>query len=334
MPPSSIPCRQTPASEARDPGAEKLAPNIDVLLFSVIVPTFNRVGLLENALRSILVQRCTQFEIIVVDDGSTDGTGQFLQSLGNRINVVTQSNRGPGSARNLGARYAKGKYLAFLDSDDVWFPWTLEVYRDVVEDYCEPSFIVGKPFLFSTERELDEPIACETQTQKFGDYLASGDQWRWWGVSSFVIRRDAFAAAGGFVEEWINGEDADLALRLGVAPGFVQITAPTTFAYREHAVNATKDLKRTAAGARSNVQAERTGRYPGGRIRAPERRRILTRHTRPVTITCLQHGLRRDAWSLYFSTFAWNASLRRAKYLAAFPVLAVIEEVRRAKAGL
>jgi glycosyltransferase involved in cell wall biosynthesis len=302
-------------------------------LFSVVIPSFNRVALLSDTLESIFAQRFTDFEIVVVDDGSTDGTVDYLQSLGKEIRVFQQSNRGPGAARNLGFRYAKGKYVAFLDSDDLWFPWTLQVYRAVIEDYCEPSFIAGKPLIFSKKHELDDAVACAQQAEQFDDYLASSDEWRWWGVSSFVIRRDAFIAAGGFPEEWINGEDADLALRLGVAPGFVQITAPVTFAYREHAVSAMKDLKRTVAGARLSIHAERTGRYPGGSSRAPERRRILARHTRPVALRCLEEGLRRDAWGLYFSTFAWNASLRRAKYLVAFPLLAVMEEVRRAKAG-
>jgi hypothetical protein len=63
-------------------------------------------------------------------------------------------------------------------------------------------------------------------------------------------------------------------------------------------------------------------------MRARERRRILVRHTRPVTLTCLQQGLRREAWKLFGATFAWNASLGRVKYLAAFPLLAAISKLR------
>jgi GT2 family glycosyltransferase len=174
-------------------------------------------------------------------------------------------------------------------------------------------------------------VASATRAERFSNYLTSGDQWRWWGVSSFVIRRDAFAAVGGFTEEWVNGEDADLALRLGEAPGFVQITAPETFAYREHADSAIKDVKRTLAGAWSKVRAEQKGRYPGGPARAAERRRILTRHIRPVTLSCLREGFRREAWALYVSTFVWNASVGRLKYLAAFPFFAVAEEFRQPK---
>ena len=296
-------------------------------LVSVIIPSFNRVALLRGALESVFAQRFTDFEIIVVDDGSTDGTTDYLHSLGQRIRHYRQPNRGPGAARNLGVRHAKGKYLAFLDSDDLWFPWTLEIYRDVLRDHHDPSFVAGKPYVFFADDELDKVTPGVVRAEGFADYLASGDQWRWWGASSFIIRREAFVAVGGFTDEWVYAEDADLALRLGVADNFVQIGSPVTFAYREHAASAVGDLDRTYAGACFMVNAEKGGQYPGGRARASERRRILTRHTRPVVFGCLQKGLKREAWMLYRDTFAWNAALRRGKYLAAFPVLAALSHM-------
>ena len=291
-------------------------------LFSVIVPTFNRANLLIGTLTSVFAQRFADFEVIVVDDGSTDATVNYLQSLGKRVTVFRQTNRGAGAARNLGAGYAKGKYLAFLDSDDMWFPWTLEVYEKIAREYHEPAFLTGKPYVFSNEADLDGVVVSEPQAEPFSDYLASGDKWRWWGASSFVIRRDAFEAAGRFTEEWVNDEDTDLTLRMGVAPGFVHITSPVTFAFREHPGSVSKDHARLLAGTWSRVRAERRGRYPGGQARRRDRRRILTRHIRPVALGCLQRGLLREAWKLYFGTFTWNASLLRLKYLTAFPFLA------------
>src|SRR4029079_10201955 len=104
-----------------------------------------------------------------------------------------------------------------------------------------------------------------------------------------------------------------------------------TFAYREHSASVMKDVKRTLAGAWTKIRAERAGGYPGGKMRAKERRRILTRHTRPVTVSCLRQGLQREAWSLYASTFGWNAALGRLKYLTAFPFLALTEEIRQSR---
>ena len=100
-------------------------------------------------------------------------------------------------------------------------------------------------------RERLEIVQSESlKAERFEDYLASGEEWRWWGVSSFVINREKFIRVGGFIEDRVNGEDADLALRLGVATGFVQITAPATFAYRVHAANMKDNLGRTLAGIR------------------------------------------------------------------------------------
>ncbi len=291
-------------------------------LFSVVIPSFNRVTLLATTLKSVFAQRFTDFEIIVVDDGSTDATMDYLQSLKRRVEVFGQPNQGPGAARNCGARHATGTYLAFLDSDDLWFPWTLEVYRHVIQKHNNPSFVTGSAYLFSDVDELKDARSGVAQSERFTDFLASGGL-RWWGGSSFVIRRDAFAAAGGFTDEWVGGQDVDLTLRLGVAPGFIHITNPVTFAYRNHAASLKHDVTRMWAGARLMVRSEHEGNYPGGDARAKVRRRILTHHTRAVTHICLEEGLLDEAWILYRATFAWNASLGRLKYAIGFPLLTV-----------
>ena len=169
---------------------------------------------------------------------------------------------------------------------------------------------------------------CALSVQYFSDYFASADEWRWFGTSSFVIKYDAFRRTGGFSGRWVNGEDADLALRLGTAPGFVQIEAPATFAYREHEMSATKDIQRTIDGAWLKLRSEQSGEYPGGRSRSGERRRILTRHTRPITLDCLKRDMFQEAWKLYRATWAWNAAERRARYLTGFPVLALAARLR------
>jgi glycosyltransferase involved in cell wall biosynthesis len=302
--------------------------------FSVIVPTFDRVELLKSTVESILAQRYADFELIIVDDGSRDKTLEYLSTLGTEVSVLRQSNQGPGSARNRGAQIAEGEYLAFLDSDDVWFPWTLEVYREAIGRHGSMAFLAGKPYVFSDDSDL-EPVKPESlKLERFDDYLSSSDQWRWWGVSSFVIRREMFIGVGGFIEDRVNSEDADLALRLGVAPGFVRITSPATFAYRVHAANVKDNLGRTLAGIRCALNAENGERYPGGGARARERREILTRHVRPVTLECLQRGLQVEGWSLYTSIFMWNLSLGRLKYLIGFPLIALAELGRRGFASL
>jgi len=293
------------------------------VLFSIIIPTYNRLELLRQTLASVWAQTFTDYEIIVVDDGSTDGTLEYLKSLNQRVQVLQQANRGPGSARNLGVKTARGIYIAFLDSDDVWFPWTLETYATLIAQHDSPAFITGKPFRFDREEQLAGAVGSAVSAERFDNYYASGDEWRWWGVSSFVIQATAFRAAGGFAEANINGEDADLAMRLGVAAGFVQVLAPSTFGYRDHTGNVTANLSKTIAGIWHKVGAENSGAYPGGRNRRRERREILTRHIRPVTLECLRAGRRREAWQLYRATFGWHLRLWRWKFIAGFPLKAL-----------
>jgi glycosyltransferase involved in cell wall biosynthesis len=297
--------------------------------FSIIIPTYNRLPYLKKTLNSIWEQSFTDFEIIVVDDGSTDGTVNYLRELGGGcVELFRQDNRGPGAARNLGVEHARGEYTAFLDSDDVWFPWTLKTYAAIVEKTGSPAFISGNHFRFTNEAAIEKVDESPLEFNLFRDYLTSGDEWRWWGVSSFIIKTELVKSCGGFTENNVNCEDADIALKLGEAPVFVQITSPYTFAYREHLSNVTKNFTKTLNGAWLNVNSERSSSYPGGPGRSHERWRILTRHLRPVTVECLKIDRKREAWKLYCATFRWHLALGRWKYLIAFPILTLAAFMR------
>ncbi len=296
--------------------------------FSVVIPTYNRATLLSEALASVFGQRFTDFEVLVVDDGSTDETERLLSDYEGRLRVWRQANRGPGAARNVASEHARGRYLAFLDSDDVWFPWTLEMYDKVARDAGEPAFIAGKPAWFATREHLTRVRESALTTAPFADYYASGDQWRWYGASSFVIRTDAFRAVNGFLTDWINGEDADLAMRLGTSNGFVQVVGPHTFGYRQHDGSLVSETGRTLDGAWHIIRTEQAGRYPGGATRARERWQILTRQVRPVMIECLRGAHPGDAWRMYRSTLPWHMSLGRFRFLAAFPLMALLRAAR------
>lgn len=106
-------------------------------LVSVIIPTFNCGRYIEDAVESVLNQTCRPFEIIVVDDGSTDDTGLKLKKYNNRVRVVTQKNQGSSKARNVGLELSRGEYVAFLDADDRWLPekleWQLACFRELVD---------------------------------------------------------------------------------------------------------------------------------------------------------------------------------------------------------
>ena len=89
---------------------------------SVIIPTYNRVQLLKQAVISVLQQTYQNFEIIIINDGSTVNIFESVHNLDSRIKVIKQKHSGSGNARNLGIQYARGKYVAFLDDDDIFMP--------------------------------------------------------------------------------------------------------------------------------------------------------------------------------------------------------------------
>ena len=102
--------------------------------FSVVVPIYNRAGVLAGAIRSVLAQTEQDFDIIIVDDGSADHPEKIVEGFADpRIRLVRKENGGGGSARNRGIDLARGRFIAFLDSDDVFLPHHLATMRRLVE---------------------------------------------------------------------------------------------------------------------------------------------------------------------------------------------------------
>jgi GT2 family glycosyltransferase len=298
--------------------------------FSVIIPTYNRAALLREALESVARQTFRDFELFVVDDGSTDDTEAIVKSCGLPVIFVRQNNRGPGAARNLALQKAQGRYLAFLDSDDQWFGWTLDTYYRTITGNNYPAFMSG------FARPLDDslpplPIAPgEIRTNAFPHLLAAcvdrvppvG------GTPSICLDRVALEEAGGFVSRRISGEDTDLWLRLGLKPGFIRILSPPVFKQRKHAGNVTNQLDPSLAGCHYLLQQERRKAYPGGLTYQRQRRRIICGTARTLSRDCVQEDRPADGWSLYLITFPWNLALGNLKYLAGFPVVAARRFVR------
>lgn len=266
------------------------------------------------------MQTFRDYEIIVVDDGSTDDTQEYLKTLGNRVTCLSQSNQGPGAARNLGSRHARAEYLAFLDSDDLWFPWTLSCFAELIGRYDHPAILAAKLVEFSSESDLEVVEETDVRADVFPDYLASHHHSYFVGAGMSVLRREEFYASGGYTKQIHSSEDHDLVLRMGEARGFVQVVDPITLGYRRHSGNITGASHRSLEGVCYLVGRERSGCYPGGPARAQARRAIIAQRTRPATIGLARNGLLREAWALYCATFMWNLALGRWKYLGGFPV--------------
>ena len=137
--------------------------------FSVVIATYERLDLLKATLESVWAQSFHSYEVIVVDDGSTDGTVDYLLGLGDRVTIIVQRNAGPGVARNAGAEVATGEYVAFLDSDDLWFPWTLSTYFAAINGtHPVPSFLI---FCLQRLQTVDAVFEDSLQCRRYSDYL-------------------------------------------------------------------------------------------------------------------------------------------------------------------
>ncbi len=297
--------------------------------FSVVIPVFNRADLVSATLDSVVAQSCTDWELIVVDDGSTDGTRAILADYktrwGDKMQVLQQSHAGPGAARNGGVAASSGRYIAFLDSDDLWFPWTLAFYRRQLEQHDFPAFLMGQPLVFQHLSQWQRAPQIQQTPPKvdaFADYLQAQRAADWLSTSSFVVRRDALEGKA-FCARAINCEDIDFTLQMAIEPGFVKVQTPPTFGYRQHAGGITSCTLRTVHGIEFLIESERAGRYPGALERRRQRLRVLGRHVRPALLEFIKCGHRRRAWRALGRTLSWHIELGRVRFLLGFMLRAM-----------
>jgi glycosyltransferase involved in cell wall biosynthesis len=182
------------------------------VLVSVIIPTFNRRALVREAVVSVCAQRRTAFEIIVVDDRSSDGTPEALvQEFGSRIRIVATENRGVAAARNLGVRHSRGELLAFLDSDDLWLPGKLAAQVALFTAHPETQICQTAEIWMRNGVRVN---ACKHHRKPSGDIFAPSLRRCLVSPSAVLLRRTLFERAGGFDATLPACEDYDLWLRI------------------------------------------------------------------------------------------------------------------------
>ncbi|MBE3043748.1 glycosyltransferase family 2 protein [Candidatus Bathyarchaeota archaeon] len=241
--------------------------------FSVLIPVYNREEYVCQAIDSVLSQAFLDYELIVIDDGSTDRTLDIIRSYGARIKTIHQENRGPEAARNVGATQAEGEYLAFLDSDDLFLPGALATYDRVIKAFHFPALVLGSMTYFNqpqfVPRNSDHSgNAIEVLTYK--DFLAK-EAGLGMSNSKIVMRKSVFELVRTRQKSApavFPMEDHDLLLRAGTSGSCVIVIRPTTVAYRVHETNYVRNLEAMVQGTLSLVKAERCGQYPGGRARS------------------------------------------------------------------
>ncbi|MBI4494288.1 MAG: glycosyltransferase [Chloroflexi bacterium] len=164
---------------------------------SVVIPTYNRAKYLVQAVESVLGQTFRDFELIVVDDGSTDDTAHVLAPYADRLSYVYQRNRREGAARNTGIRLARGDYVAFLDSDDLWLPGKLA--QDLAAFQAAPdSGLVYSAAEFVAD---DGSVLRRRLPHPEGDVFARLALENFIPLSTATVRRACLREAGGFRED-------------------------------------------------------------------------------------------------------------------------------------
>jgi glycosyltransferase involved in cell wall biosynthesis len=182
-------------------------------LVSVIIPTYNRWPMVGEAVESVLRQTSKSFELIVVDDGSTDRTVKELQKYGLNVRLVSQLRSGVAAARNYGATIAQGSYLAFLDSDDLWRPKKLEIQTMFMVQHPEVEICQTEEVWVRGGIRIN-PRARHRKPS--GDIFRPSLELCLVSPSAVMMTRELFEKVGRFDENLPVCEDYDLWLRIAV----------------------------------------------------------------------------------------------------------------------
>jgi glycosyltransferase involved in cell wall biosynthesis len=190
--------------------------------FSVVVPLFNKRHTLRRCLESVLAQSERSFELIVIDDGSTDGSADVAATVGDpRLRLVRQDNRGVSAARNRGIELARAGLIAFLDADDLWEPGFLSAISVLARQFPDAALMataVGRCWL---DGRPDLLIGVRSPGPAGGvlveDYFRTAREGDFISASNVCIRRRALEQCGGFLEGESHGEDVELWARLNLS---------------------------------------------------------------------------------------------------------------------
>ena len=186
-------------------------------LVSVIIPTYNRETTLKRAILSVIHQTYTDWELIIVDDGSTDGTEALVRSfISEKIHYIkSEVNQGVCKTRNIGIKHAKGEYIALLDSDDEWVADKLE--KQLAQMQQKGTKVVYCRFsrMYENDNEKISIIPpIERKENLEGDLFYELLLGNFIGAPTMVIAKDVLEEVGGFNEELMNLEDYELILRI------------------------------------------------------------------------------------------------------------------------
>jgi len=217
---------------------------------SVVIPTYNRADLIDKAIKSVLKQTYQHYEIIVIDDGSTDNTEKVVKDLHHsQIHYIKHNdNRGVSAARNTGIKKSRGEYIAFLDSDDEWMPEKLDKQMKIFEraPLEVGAVYTGNYYIDRKSKKIKKVYIPRKKGYIYEDILKGEGRLY---VSTLIVRRECFAKAGLFDEDFPAREDLDMWIRISKYYQFAYVKDLLVIC-RTHLIQMTKNSEILIEGAK------------------------------------------------------------------------------------
>ncbi len=183
-------------------------------MFSVVIPLYNKETSIKNTIESVLNQSFRDFEVIVVNDASTDNSLKIVESIrDDRIRVINKENGGVSSARNRGILEAKSDYIAFLDADDLWDNKYLLIMNKLINDFTDAS-VFSCQFGFLNNNNISPANNIHKERGYIEDYFLEANKAPLIHTSSVIVKKSCFRIIGLFNTQYRRGEDVDMWCRL------------------------------------------------------------------------------------------------------------------------
>jgi len=295
--------------------------NIKNPFFSVIIPLYNKEKYIKNTIESVLNQGFTDFEILVINDGSTDNSLKQVEMFSDsRIKIFNQENQGVSVARNLGIEQSKGKYICFLDADDYWYPYFLSQMYKYIELLPEQKVFTSAfelefknkiiPYVYSIRKTADYQIV---------DYFeVSYKKHPVIGTSTSVFHKSVFEKTGVFDVRFRSGQDSDLWIRVG-------LNFPVVFIWKI-AARYVYDPQGTSKNRKKISQKADFSKYISLEKNNPKLKRFLDRTRFNFAIENKLHGNKAEFRKFYNQIDLRKLSLRRKilLHLPYFILLALV----------
>lgn len=297
-------------------------------VLSIITPLYNRVWCIAECITSAGLAG-HPVEMIIVDDGSTDGSvakaREAVRALGleAQVHIVEQANAGPSAARNRAAQMARGEWLVFLDSDDLWFPWTVPTLIKVLSGLAaEVTLAFAGAQNFSDPSELEalgpEPAVTEV-CPSFVAAVRHSPATRY-GACNAAVRRTSFLASGGFAPELRCAEDTDLFLRSTGQTALIRKPVLAGLRRSGHE-SLTGNIPEVIKGFEWMQSKQGTGAYRGT---SEELRSFLAGSCAYSIRAAFASGYIGSAYRLYFTNLVLLSDTRTRKHLLRLPLTPVL----------